>query len=375
MSGIYLHIPFCKQACHYCNFHFSTSLKYKEEVISAMVNEIQMRQEYLQNRRLESIYFGGGTPSLLEKKDLDLLFNQIAKSFNFDENTEITLEANPDDLTKGKLRVLSESKINRLSIGVQTFHDDELKWMNRAHNARESESCIKMAQDFGFENLSADLIFGIPISSHVAWQENIEKLISYDVAHISSYALTVEEGTALGHFVKKGTEKEAKDEWVVEQFQTGIEMFAKAGYEHYEISNFAKPGKYAVHNSNYWKSMPYLGIGPSAHSYDIESRSYNIANNAAYIRGILGGELVLEKEELAADTKYNEYVMTRLRTMWGAKVKDLEGFGLIYSSHFEKTVGKFMKKDWVIYEDAAYTLSSEGKHYADGIASELFFVT
>ena len=368
MAGIYFHIPFCKQACHYCNFHFSTSLKLKDEVIVAMLKELRMRADYLSGQPIETIYFGGGTPSLLDERELNLLFEEVYKLFNVKDGVEITLEANPDDLSKEKLGILAASPVNRLSIGVQSFHEAELVWMNRAHNAEESIGCLHEAKAVGFELISMDLIFGIPMSSHELWQENLKRTIDLEIPHISSYALTVEDGTALGHWVKKGKEKEAKDEFVMEQFDMGVDALEAAGYVHYEISNFALPGKEAVHNSNYWRSKPYLGIGPSAHSFDVNSRTMNMANNALYVKAINGGESFSETEVLSGETKYNEYVMTRMRTVWGVDEGDLGDYG----DHFRAQVTGLLKSGWVTVEGGIYRLTKIGKHYADAVASELF---
>lgn len=327
-----------------------------------------MRADYLEGEALESIYFGGGTPSILSEQELHSIFEEIFKVFKINSSPEITLEANPDDLSLEKLQQLSSSPINRLSIGVQSFHEAELEWMNRAHQAKESLQCIHDAQAVGFDNISMDLIFGIPQSSHQLWQENLKMTIDLNVPHISMYALTVEEGTALGSWVSKGKEKEAKDEYVMEQFDIGIDTLAAAGYQQYEISNYAKPGREAVHNSNYWRSHKYLGIGPSAHSYNRHSRSMNVANNSKYVKGILNENLVIETEQIDAKTKYNEHVMTRLRTSWGVDPKEISEFAV----HFQEQVRHVMRKGWVQEKNGIYTLTRTGKHFADAAAMDLF---
>ena len=374
MAGIYIHIPFCKKACHYCNFHFSTSMKYKDEMVKAIVQEIHLQKDYLKEKNLESIYFGGGTPSLLDTSEISMIMDAIACYFEFDQNIEITLEANPDDLTKSKLLDLSKSQINRLSIGIQSFHQAELEWMNRAHSSDEAENCINWARDYDFTNMSLDLIYGVPISTHELWDENLEKVIKMEIPHISCYALTVEEGTALNHFVKTGKAKEADDNWVMAQFDKGVDQLTEAGFEHYEISNFAKPGFRAIHNTNYWKSVPYLGIGPSAHSYNGQSRSYNVRNNAKYLKSLFSLEVPSETEILDQKTIYNEYVMTRLRTIWGIDLNDVITFGPHFVDHFKKNVTSFMNKKWVRKKDNIFHLTREGQKYADGISSELFYV-
>jgi oxygen-independent coproporphyrinogen-3 oxidase len=340
----------------------------KEEVVNAMLDELKMRVSYLDGEPISSIYFGGGTPSLLEEGDLSRFFEAIYRHFDVKASVEITLEANPDDLSPEKLAILAASPVNRLSIGVQSFHEAELLWMNRAHSSEESWKCLNTAKEAGFDNISMDLIFGIPMSSHELWQENLKRTIDLGIPHISSYALTVEEGTALGHWVKKGREKEAKDEFVMEQFDMGVNALEAAGYVHYEISNFALPGREAVHNSNYWRSKPYLGIGPSAHSFDIASRTMNVANNARYVKAIKEGQSFSETEVLSGETKYNEYVMTRMRTIWGVDERDLGDF----KEDFHKQVAALIKNGWVEEEDGIYRLTPIGKHYADAVAAELF---
>ncbi|MEZ4952421.1 MAG: radical SAM family heme chaperone HemW [Saprospiraceae bacterium] len=260
MAGIYLHIPFCKQACHYCNFHFSTSLKYKEEMVVAMLKELELQKDYLGEETIETIYFGGGTPSLLSEQDLEMFFDKIVSQFSISQNPEITLEANPDDLTKEKIKAFKNTPINRFSIGVQSFFEEDLKFMNRAHNAKEAESCIKNVQEVGFENLTIDLIYGSPTTPDIHWEKNVEKAVAFNVPHISCYCLTVESNTALDYFVKKGKARPVDEEQAERQFNFLINKLESEKYEHYEISNFAKKGFYSKHNSNYWRGEKYLGI-------------------------------------------------------------------------------------------------------------------
>ncbi|MEM1220964.1 MAG: radical SAM family heme chaperone HemW, partial [Bacteroidota bacterium] len=291
MAGIYLHIPFCKQACHYCNFHFSTSLRKKTEMVEALLREIDLRHDYLSDRQLRSIYLGGGTPSLLTGSELEQLFERIDQYFTIAPDAEITLEANPDDLSREYLSALAKSPVNRLSIGVQSFFAEDLAFMNRAHTAEEADRCIRLAQDAGFSNMSIDLIYGSPTTPLEHWIQNLEKSIALGVPHLSTYALTVEPKTALEHFVAKGKVPAPKDEHMEEQFMAMLDRLEAAGYEHYEISNWAKPGHYAVHNTSYWQGIPYLGIGPSAHSYDGQSRQWTIANNARYMAGLTDDQI------------------------------------------------------------------------------------
>ena len=289
MAGIYFHIPFCKQACHYCNFHFSTSLRYKEEMVQAMLRELEARRLYLPDEPLDSIYFGGGTPSLLSEGELMAFFEAVNRYFRLSPKAEITLEANPDDLKPETLAALGRSPVNRLSIGIQSFAEEDLRFFNRAHDAHEARRCLDNARAAGFGDLTIDLIYGAPTTSHAQWAENLEIAFSYQIPHLSCYALTVEPRTALDHFIKKGKAPAVDEEQAARQFGYLVEATQAAGYEQYEISNFALPGRYAVHNSNYWTGAPYLGIGPSAHSFDGESRQWNVANNAKYLKAVGSG--------------------------------------------------------------------------------------
>jgi len=373
MSGIYLHIPFCKKACHYCNFHFSTSLRLKDDMVHAMINEIDLRHEELQNKTLHSIYFGGGTPSLLAASELNQLFNTFSKHFLWDKTTEITLEANPDDITINKLKEWKKLGINRLSIGVQSFLEEELKWMNRAHTATEAETCVKMAQDMGYENITIDLIYGSPLCTDNVWDDNINKALQLKIPHISAYNLTVEENTALSHFVQSGKTPDINTEESEKQFLKLMTRLDAAGYIHYEISNFGQPEFFAVHNSNYWKGVPYLGIGPSAHSYDGTTRKNNIAHNPKYIAALSDNKLAYEVENLNIYTKYNEAVMTGLRTIWGVNLVTIESISSDLVPYFLKNIQPFIKNEWIHCENNVFTLTREGKLWADKIAVELFW--
>ena len=370
MAGIYLHIPFCKQACHYCNFHFSTSLKYKEEMVAAMLKELELQKEYLEGEKIETVYFGGGTPSLLDKKDLDLFFEKINALFSITEFPEVTLEANPDDLTEDKIEAFRNTPINRFSIGIQSFFEEDLKFMNRAHNAQEAAACIKSVQNAGFENLTIDLIYGSPTTPDLNWQKNIEKTIAFNIPHISCYCLTVEPNTALDHFVKKGKAKPVDEEQAERQFNYLTKKLNTENYDHYEISNFGKKDFYSKHNSNYWKGKKYLGIGPSAHSFNGKGRQWNIANNAKYMQSLKEDKLNYIIEILTPAQRYNEYVMTSLRTMWGINILKIKTFN--YKKYFLKNIDKFIQQELIMKNNNHYILTNKGKFLADGIASELF---
>jgi oxygen-independent coproporphyrinogen-3 oxidase len=374
MSGIYFHIPFCKQACHYCNFHFSTSLRLKEGVISAMLKELEARRDYLPETSLSSIYFGGGTPSLLDEQDIDRFFKHIERYFTIEEGAEITLEANPDDLDHEKLKMLANSPINRLSIGIQSFKEEDLTFMNRAHNAKEARHCIDDALKMGFKDFSIDLIYGSPTTSDEDWATNLAIALDYNTPHLSCYALTVEEKTALHHFVATGKSPAVDEEKAARQFQYLMNTAKSAGYQHYEISNFALPGRYAKHNTSYWQRAPYLGIGPAAHSFNGLSRQWNIANNALYIKALEATPPLsfFEEELLSKDDRYNEYIMTGLRTMWGVNLAQIKELGEQYASYFQKHSESLLKEGTLRTDNATFYLSDEGRLLADGIAASLF---
>jgi oxygen-independent coproporphyrinogen-3 oxidase len=372
MPGIYLHIPFCKQACHYCNFHFSTSLQQKDAMVAAIIKELEVQKSYLAGAELTSIYFGGGTPSLLSQQDLERIFTQIYTLHQVAKNAEITLEANPDDLTSEKINQLRQTPINRLSIGIQSFADADLAFMNRAHNAGEARACIEHALAAGFENLTVDLIYGSPTTSDAQWAANLATVFEYPIAHLSAYCLTVEAKTALDHFVKQGKAPAVDEEQAARQFQYLIDSTREQGFEHYEISNFAKPGMYARHNSSYWLGDHYLGIGPAAHSFNGESRQWNIANNSKYIQLLAKNEDLtglFEQEILTPDQRYNEYVMTSLRTIWGT---DLSKIPPQYQSYFLEKMENYLKEGQVARSEDVFRLTDEGKLLADRIAMELF---
>ena len=372
MAGIYLHIPFCKKACYYCDFHFSTSPQYKTEMIQALRSELIMQKDFLENQKIETIYFGGGTPSLLSAEELHFVISEINNYFEVLPSAEITLEANPDDLNPQKVRELKQTSINRFSIGIQSFFEEDLKWMNRAHNSQEAESSIKRVQDAGFENITLDLIYGFPLLNNEKWLSNISRVLDFNVPHISAYSMTVEPATALASFINKGKQQPMNESQSVEQFILLMKHLQHAGFEQYEISNFARPGMISKHNSNYWKGIPYLGIGPSAHSYNGENRSWNISNNAKYIRSIENGDIPAETEVLTIANKMNEYIMTSLRTIWGM---DLDFITARFGSDYYKLVEnnlQVINQDWIKKDQKLVTLTQEGKLYADRIAAELF---
>lgn len=373
---IYIHIPFCKQKCSYCNFHFSTSLNFKDDMLAAMKKEIVLRKNELQNKSLQSLYFGGGTPSILSPDEIKSLMDEVLKHFSFEKDIEITLEANPDDLDKNFLKGLSGSPVNRLSIGTQSFFEADLKLMNRAHTANEAEDSIKRAQDFGFENLSIDLIYGSPTSNLEIWKENLHKTIALEVPHISSYALTVEPKTALENWISKGKVVSPKEEEQNREFYYLSDFLKDHGFEHYEVSNFAKPGFYSKHNSSYWKYKEYLGIGPSAHSYNgTDIRSWNVANNQQYIKKLNASLLAKEEEILSREDQFNEMIMIGLRTIWGVDLESLKGkFDDRILEHFQREIKQKLDEEILVIENNHLKIPEKHWFMADGIASDLFIV-
>ena len=372
MAGIYLHIPFCKQACYYCDFHFSTSLKRKAEMLTSIKIELLIRKEEVKNQKIETIYFGGGTPSLLTIEDLNEIFKVIYCNYNVVENPEITLEANPDDLTSSKIVELATSKINRLSIGIQSFFEDDLQLMNRAHNAQEAINCLTEATHY-FKNISVDLIYGIPGLSNKQWKKNIDMVLSSGIKHISSYALTVEPKTALESLIKKGMIEDVSDLQAQEQFYILVEELSKHNFTHYELSNFAKDGAFSINNSSYWQGKSYLGIGPSAHSFDGKQRSWNVKNNSKYISAIQQNKLPIERELLSITDQYNEYVMTGLRTIWGVSLEKVtREFGKQYHTYLLLQSEKYIAEELLYIEDGKLKTTRKGKFLSDGISADLF---
>lgn len=372
MAGIYIHIPFCKQACFYCDFHFSTSLKKKEVMLHCLKKEIALRKEELKGEKVETIYFGGGTPSVLNTSEIDNLIATVYHHFDVIENPEVTLEANPDDLSEEKIIELSKTVINRLSIGVQSFFEKDLKLMNRAHNASEAKKCLKIATQY-FNNISVDLIYGIPDCSNKDWEENIKTALDFGISHISSYALTVEPKTALESLIAKGKIKNVDDVKAEEQFQILTKTLKKEGFIHYELSNFGKENYFSKNNSSYWLGKSYLGIGPSAHSFNGKQRSWNVRNNTHYIKAILEDKLPIERETLSKTDRYNEYVMTGLRTVWGVSLEKIKNdFGDDFLNYLEKLSNRFIIEDLLYIENKTLKTTQKGKFLADGIASDLF---
>ena len=372
MAGIYIHIPFCKKACHYCNFHFSTSSEYKERMIRAIVREMELRKDEI-NAPIQTIYFGGGTPSIIEPSQIELLLEVIDKHFSIDTSAEITLEANPDDITKQHASQWQSMGINRFSIGIQSFSDIHLEWMNRAHNATQSLSCIEIIRGAGFENFSIDLIYGTPGQSTHDWERDVEKAISLKIPHLSCYALTVEEETPLFHLIERGKKEKINSDLQAEQFNILVDMTASAGYDHYEISNFALKGMKSKHNSSYWNGIPYLGVGPSAHSFQNNMRSWNISNNISYMQSIENNIRPFEFELLTDIDQLNEYIMTKLRLEGGMRKNEIiERWGADQLSRITKLIDRFIQDGKIINTQDGWKLTKVGKFFADGIASALF---
>jgi len=374
MAGIYIHIPFCRQACHYCDFHFSTSMKNRDAMVYALAKEIALRKNELAGEVIETIYFGGGTPSVLSNEQLQFLLDEVYANHTVINNPEITLEANPDDLSNDRIIELSNSQINRLSIGVQSFFGEDLKMMNRAHNATQAVGCLTEAVAH-FDNITLDLIYGIPGMSNDRWMQNVDKALSFGISHISSYALTVEPKTALYTLVKKGIIAAPSDEAAHEHFLLLADRLDKEGFVHYELSNFGKPGYFSKNNTAYWLGKKYIGIGPSAHSYNGTHRSWNIANNSLYLKSLQEDKLLIETEELTISDRYNEYVMTGLRTIWGVDVKRVQAeFGSKFSDYLLNEAAPFVQQGLLSFENNILTTTRAGKFLADGLASDLFFV-
>lgn len=374
MSGIYIHIPFCKQACHYCDFHFSTNLKKKDEMVLALAKEIEMRKNEFQNDIVETIYFGGGTPSILQIADLRFLIDAVYRNYKVVENPEITVEANPDDLTENRIIELSKNKVNRLSIGIQSFFEDDLQLMNRAHNVEEAKKCLEIATHY-FDNISIDLIYGVPEMSNEKWLQNIETALSFGVPHISSYALTVEPKTALHSFIQKGIIPPPDDEVAQEHFQILVDKLSENGFIHYELSNLGKENYFSKNNSSYWLGKKYIGIGPSAHSYDGKNRGWNVSNNSLYIKSIQENKLPIEIETLTKTDRYNEYIMTGLRTIWGVSLARIEQeFGKNFLDYLNQQAAKFIEDHLLFVDDNILRTTKKGKFLSDGIASDLFLL-
>lgn len=373
LSGIYIHIPFCKQACHYCDFHFSTNTSQIQEMVDSICRELILRKDYLPSEDpFKTLYFGGGTPSLLSFSQIDQILEVVSKHYRL-ALEEMTLEANPDDLHPSKLLDLKELGFDRLSIGIQSFDEQILRFYNRAHNAKESLNAIAMAKQAGFTKLSVDLIYGFPSADHQIWKKDLEIALGQDPGHISSYCLTVEPKTALGNWTKKGTFHPASEDFAAEQFEILQETMDQAGYIQYEISNFAQEGKFALHNTNYWKAIPYLGIGPSAHSFDGRDRGSNRAHNIHFIKNLQLGHPVFEVDKMAATDLLNEYILTSIRTIWGTDLSYVsERFGLDLLKKNGEIIKKLTLEDLVANQNNHLILTKRGKLLADSIAASLF---
>ncbi len=377
MAGIYVHIPFCKQACNYCNFHFSTSLRYKNELLAALLKETELQRDYLKNEPVETVYFGGGTPSLLTIEDLKLQLEKLSEVFDISTDAEITLEANPDDIDDDKLTGWKKTGINRLSIGVQSFFEEDLLWMNRAHSAQQAIGNLQLASK-QFDNITIDLIYGHPLLTNEKWRQNVEQVISLNIPHISCYALTVEPKTPLQKLILEKKKENIQQEKQADHFLLLMQWLQDAGYEHYEISNFSKPGFRSRHNTSYWQGKNYLGLGPSAHSYDGKTRQWNISNNTTYIKSLSKNEIPFEKEILTPVQQLNEYIMTSLRTKEGLNLERVRSSAFGPDSHRDQSQDleirsqKFIKEGKMLLRENKLILTKEGKLFADGIAAELF---
>ncbi len=371
MAGIYIHIPFCRKVCYYCDFHFTVSFKSKEKVISAICKELQDRESFLENQLIDTIYFGGGTPSAIEIESIQRIFDTLDKNYKVSPLPEITLEANPDDLTEDYLHNLKKIGINRLSIGVQSFYDKHLLWMNRRHNAFNAELCINLAKKTGFNNINIDLIYGIPGMTDFEWQYNLNKFFELDIPHLSAYHLTIEPKTVFGVKKKKGEIFEIAEDDSVSQFNILTEKMGKEGYLHYEISNFAREGWFSQHNLGYWKNKHYLGIGPSAHSFNGILRRWNTKIHSDYIKEVESEKSYFEMEVLTEVEKFNDYILTNLRTIWGINTREVTRiFGQLYTDHVLQAAAKYL--EYIISEGEILKLNLRGKFIADRIASELF---
>lgn len=375
MAGLYIHIPFCKQACYYCDFFFSTRQEQRTELVRAISSEIALQKNYLNGESLETIYVGGGTPSILLDEELDQILNAVHANFSIAESREITLEGNPDDLTKEKLDYLFRAGINRISVGIQTFDNAILKSLNRAHDNLMARGCIDDAKNSGFKNISIDLIYAIPGRSDEDWEKDINEAIALSPQHISSYSLTIEEKTVFGKWTKQGKMKPVDDDVAARQLALLIDILERSNYEQYEVSNFSKPGFQSRHNSNYWKNRIYLGVGPSAHSYNGESRQYNVSNNSMYLRSIQQEKVPSTVEVLSREDKINEYLLTSLRTSWGADLKILrEEYSWDIINKNWDYVQSLQTKGLIEIEDNILRLTRQGRFLADKIASDLFVI-
>ena len=374
MSGIYIHIPFCKKACHYCNFHFSTNQNSKSAFIEAVCRELILRKSEYASDEIQSIYFGGGTPTVLDVTELNTILKTVYKNYKVSETAEITLEANPDDLDLEKIKQLSNTKINRLSIGIQSFHESELSAMNRAHNAEDARKCLELATTY-FDNITIDLMFGMPTMSIELWRQNLQIAFEFGIKHLSCYSLTVEPKTALEHFIKKGSHPPMDDELAAQHFEVLLEETSAQGLTHYETCSFGHPDYFSKHNTSYWLGKTYMGVGPSAHSFDGSKRSWNVSNNSKYIKALEVDKLPFESEVLSVENRFNEYIMTGLRTIWGISLGKIEAdYGVKIKDHLLQNSKKFISSNTLVIEDNHLKITTSGKFLSDGIASDLFLV-
>lgn len=372
MAGIYVHIPFCRKACRYCDFYFTISLSDRKGIIKAIGKEISDRQDYLGKEEISTIYFGGGTPSVLDQEEIGYLLEKIFR-YNISKESEISFEANPDDLTFDYIQMLSGFGINRLSIGVQSFFEKDLAFMRRSHNVKQALSSIEDAYINGFKNLTIDLIYGLPGMEINKWEKNLTISMDLNIPHISAYHLSYETGTVFDHWRKKGRIRPIEEKESIGQFQLLRAMAISRGYAHYEISNFAREGYISRHNSNYWKQVPYIGFGPSAHSYNSHSRRWNMSSNKKYYENLMSGMIYYEEEQLREEDLFNEYIMTSLRTSWGVNTVFIkENFGIIKSEYFAKNVQKYIKEELIIKKENYFLLSEKGMFISDLIISDLF---
>jgi len=374
LAGLYIHIPFCLQKCAYCDFYSIVNTKLKNEFVNALCKEIELQKDYLQKEFIQTIYFGGGTPSLLNIKDFDKIFNTIHKYFKVDKNNEITVEANPDNLSKIYIRELAQIEVNRLSVGIQSFNNEYLSVMKRKHTVQQSIDSVKMAQDQGFNNISIDLIYGLPDLTLDIWEENIDKAFDLNIQHISAYHLTIEPNTLFNIFYKKGNLNLPSETESLNQFKMLKHKTAKKGFLHYEISNFALDGFISLHNTNYWMGIKYLGLGPSAHSYNLTSRQWNIQNLRVYLDEIPKGKLPYESEKLTETEKFNDYLITSLRTMWGLNAEKIKlDYSEIYLEHFLKKSKKYVETNLIKISGNNYFFTEEGFFISDNVIQDLLY--
>lgn len=374
MAGIYIHIPFCRQACHYCDFHFSVNQQVKPELIQALATELVMQRDYLRGEEIDTIYLGGGTPSLLTQEELQLLFDTIRSLHPVAHTAEITLEANPDDLTPKKLEQFKDASINRLSIGIQTFNSERLRFLNRVHDEASAIKSFSDARAAGFNNISIDLMYALPGETHADWTRDIEQALTLNPEHISCYSLTIEPKTAFGKWARTGKLVPEGDDVAAHHLELLMELLPASGYEHYEISNFARPGFHSQHNSSYWRGSSYLGIGPSAHSFNGVSRQYNVSNNHTYIKSIHQQVIPFELEILTRENKINEYILTSLRTAWGTDLQVLrQQYAYDLLAENKHYLSELLDKKLITIEQNVLKLTNAGKLFADKISSDLFF--